>query len=113
MLGLVPAIHWTIASSTQEERDLFLVRLFGMFGLYGAGLAVYLARVPERWAPGSFDTLGSSHQWWHLFVLAAQLLWITGMEEYYQAHRHGKECPAGAGAEMDEAQVGFKGPEGL
>lgn len=38
--------------------------------LYGLGVAVYAARVPERWAPGRFDLVGHSHQLFHLFVIA-------------------------------------------
>ena len=37
----------------------------GMYGIgllmYILGLIVYLGRIPERWFPGKFDFLGSSH----------------------------------------------------
>lgn len=60
-MGILPAIHWVVAVASPDERGLFIGKLFGMFALYGAGLVVFVARIPERWAPGTFDHLGSSH----------------------------------------------------
>lgn len=51
-----------------------------MFACYAAGFACYVRRWPQRWAPGRFDFLFHSHQWWHLFVLLAAVLWQDTME---------------------------------
>ncbi|KAL6623282.1 hypothetical protein ACP70R_033161 [Stipagrostis hirtigluma subsp. patula] len=52
-----------------------------MGALYGLGVAVYAARVPERWAPGRFDLVGHSHQLFHLFVVAgAYAHYLAGLE---------------------------------
>jgi len=52
-----------------------------MGALYGLGVAVYAARVPERWAPGRFDLVGHSHQLFHLFVVAgAYAHYLAGVE---------------------------------
>jgi len=52
-----------------------------MGALYSLGVAVYAARVPERWAPGRFDLVGHSHQLFHLFVIAgAYAHYLAGVE---------------------------------
>lgn len=52
-----------------------------MGACYGLGVAVYAARVPERWAPGRFDLVGHSHQLFHLFVIAgAYAHYLAGAE---------------------------------
>ena len=52
-----------------------------MGALYALGVAVYAARVPERWAPGRFDLVGHSHQLFHLFVIAgAYAHYLAGVE---------------------------------
>ncbi|CAG8649918.1 1805_t:CDS:2, partial [Racocetra persica] len=47
--------------------------------LYIAGALVYGTRIPEKWYPGKFDIYGSSHQIFHLFVLAAALVHYYGV----------------------------------
>ena len=37
------------------------------------------ARIPEKWYPGRFDVVGSSHQIFHVFVVAAALVHWTGL----------------------------------
>ncbi|PWN52951.1 HlyIII-domain-containing protein [Violaceomyces palustris] len=39
--------------------------------LYVIGAVLYMSRVPERLSPGRFDMIGSSHQIFHMFILAA------------------------------------------
>ena len=36
-----------------------------------AGFVLFSYRIPERWWPGAFDLVGSSHQLWHVLVWAA------------------------------------------
>lgn len=38
--------------------------------LYGLGALIYATRIPERWMPGKFDIAGSSHQLFHVLVVA-------------------------------------------
>lgn len=47
------------------------------FLFYGTGVAIYAAKVPEKWAPGRFDVWGASHQIFHVCVLlgAGAHLW--------------------------------------
>lgn len=61
------------------------VGLEGVLYIGGAGL--YGARFPEKWAPGKFDMLGHSHQWFHiLVVLAALCHWRALLLSYEWAH---------------------------
>mmetsp|Transcript_70896 Transcript_70896/g.166365 ORF Transcript_70896/g.166365 Transcript_70896/m.166365 type:complete len:99 (-) Transcript_70896:13-309(-) len=76
-MGLLPAVHF-LAISTSKETSCVLPYLLKMFGSYGAGACFYFARWPERCWPGSFDIIGHSHQFWHLFVLLAAVSWLRG-----------------------------------
>ncbi|RIB03704.1 hemolysin-III channel protein Izh2 [Gigaspora rosea] len=49
--------------------------------LYVIGALFYGARIPERWYPGTFDIFGSSHQIFHLFVVAAALVHYFGVTQ--------------------------------
>ena len=71
LTGIVAATHRSIlypnvklltTITHMERRSIF-------FGALGA--VFYLSRAPERWLPGRFDLLGSSHQWMHLCAVAA------------------------------------------
>ena len=42
--------------------------------VYLAGVAVYASGVPESLFPQRFDFFFSSHQWWHVAVVAAATL---------------------------------------
>jgi len=87
--GLIPTVHWTLVVDHPLKATL-LGGIYGMFLLYAAGIVIYALHVPERWFPGSFDYVGCSHQWWHLFVFAAPLmLYCRAMEV---ALRHGSVC---------------------
>ncbi|CAG8459293.1 7604_t:CDS:2 [Funneliformis caledonium] len=37
--------------------------------------------MPERWFPGTFDIIGSSHQIFHFFVVVAALVHYYGVME--------------------------------
>lgn len=39
--------------------------------LYVIGACLYMARVPERFSPGTFDYFGASHQIFHILILLA------------------------------------------
>jgi adiponectin receptor len=52
-----------------------------MAALYIVGVVFFVGRIPERWAIGSFDIIGNSHQIWHLFVIAAMCAHFCGLRE--------------------------------
>ena len=65
--------------------------------LYIVGAAIYAARIPERWSPGSFDIWGHSHQIFHVLVLVAAGTHLTGLIKAFD-YRHsqpGIEAPLG------------------
>merc|ERR1712115_33768 len=47
--------------------------------LYILGAGIYAARVPERFVPGRFDIVGSSHQIFHVLVLLAAAAHLKGL----------------------------------
>lgn len=46
-----------------------------MYVLVIIAFVIYITKVPERWFVGKVDWCGHSHNWWHLFVLAALYYW--------------------------------------
>lgn len=46
-----------------------------MYVLVIIAFVIYVAKIPERWFVGKVDWCGHSHNWWHLFVLAALYYW--------------------------------------
>jgi len=88
--GLVPLFHWC-AVMPYEEIVKFFPPTITMLAMYGLGFVFYITKFPESKFPNRFDYLGSSHQFWHLAVLAAALLWQNTL------HNFGTEehvCPA-------------------
>lgn len=54
--------------------------------LYIAGAGLYAARIPEKWAPGRFDIWGSSHQIFHVLVVAAAASHLVGLVKAFDYH---------------------------
>lgn len=50
-------------------------RIIGMYSWCGVAFVIYAAKIPERWLAGKVDYVGHSHNWWHLFILAAFYHW--------------------------------------
>ncbi|CAO2648151.1 Nn.00g090730.m01.CDS01 [Neocucurbitaria sp. VM-36] len=57
--------------------------------LYIAGAAIYAARVPEKWSPGTFDIWGSSHQIFHTLVVLAAASHLVGLVKAFD-YEHGQ-----------------------
>ncbi|RNF05949.1 adiponectin receptor protein 1 [Trypanosoma rangeli] len=80
--GLFPITHiyfllpGTISSS-------FVKGLLLMMTLYGVGVFVYAFRIPEFFFPGKFDLYLSSHQIWHVLVLAAAFVHFFNSASMY------------------------------
>ncbi|KAK8916923.1 hypothetical protein KSP39_PZI023120 [Platanthera zijinensis] len=71
--GLIPAAHAIVINWDHGAAHIALLLELAMSAAYGAGAAVYVSRVPERWRPGIFDVAGHSHQIFHVFVLVGAL----------------------------------------
>ncbi|TGO11987.1 hypothetical protein BTUL_0097g00390 [Botrytis tulipae] len=70
----------------RERAGLTWLLLEGFFYILGASL--YAARWPERTSPGSYDIWGSSHQIFHMLVLAAAASHLYGLTigfDYYHS----------------------------
>ncbi|KAK8102164.1 hypothetical protein PG984_015310 [Apiospora sp. TS-2023a] len=64
-----------------------LESFLGLAVINFSGSAVYAARIPERWFPGTFDYIGQSHNLMHVLVLTGALVRLQGLLgvlEYWQ-----------------------------
>lgn len=90
--GVVPTFHWTIMMGGLENPivSLLLPRVIMMYCIIGLAFGIYITRVPERFFTGKVDFIGSSHQWWHFFVVLALYYWHnTGIKYIEYRMNHG------------------------
>ena len=81
--GILPVIHWWIIADENEMFQFWFGPVF-MFGFYFLGFVFFHWHIPECWFPYTFDFIGSSHQIWHLCVLAAALSWWFALDNLAQ-----------------------------
>ena len=62
--GVVPITHWVYNhyNAADENMPSALLPPVLMFGFYGIGFAIFYSHFPERFWPGRFDNIASSHQ---------------------------------------------------
>jgi adiponectin receptor len=90
--AVVPVLHGVRLYGIAHLRNsisLDWVLLQGM--LYICGAAIYAARVPEKWSPGTYDIWGSSHQIFHVLVVVAATAHLIGLVkafDYEHRYRH-------------------------
>lgn len=77
LYGIIPGIHVMLLedfefSTANEAYSIW--GLCSMGAMYIGGACLYVFRVPERFYPGKFDVWASSHQLFHVCVLAAALV---------------------------------------
>nr|OQO24851.1 hypothetical protein B0A51_10338 [Rachicladosporium sp. CCFEE 5018] len=78
--AVVPVIHGIkLYGAAQMNRQIGLSWLVAQGVLYISGAAIYAARIPERWQPGRFDIVGSSHQIFHVLVVLAAAAHLVGL----------------------------------
>ncbi|XP_023348067.1 progestin and adipoQ receptor family member 3 [Eurytemora carolleeae] len=77
LYGTVPALHWVYLSGGfgDEIVRIFLPRIVIMYAISGLAFLFYIGKIPERFGPGKFDYLGSSHQWWHVLIFLCLAYW--------------------------------------
>uniref|UniRef100_A0A1I8Q333 Progestin and adipoQ receptor family member 3 n=1 Tax=Stomoxys calcitrans TaxID=35570 RepID=A0A1I8Q333_STOCA len=91
--GVIPLGHWTVAMGGLENElvRLMVPRVIIMYTLCAIAFVIYAAKIPERWLTGKVDYFGHSHNWWHLFILAAFYHWHnTGL--VYAEFRLNNSC---------------------
>ena len=57
------------------------------------GAVIYVLRVPERWAPGTFDIFGSSHQIFHAAVVFSCMVTVYLNYKAYVDRQNFLGCP--------------------
>jgi adiponectin receptor len=88
--AVVPIFHWLVfllpshKAGFGPENWIFLCGMLLMLGLYTVGLFFWLSRIPERLFPGYFDIWFSSHQIWHVLIVAAACVWYAFMIRLYR-----------------------------
>ncbi|RNF26880.1 adiponectin receptor protein 1 [Trypanosoma conorhini] len=80
--GLFPITHLYLLLPGSVSSS-FVEGLLLMMALYGVGVFVYAFQIPEVFFPGKFDVYLSSHQIWHVFVLAAAFVHFFNSASMY------------------------------
>lgn len=87
--ALIPVIAAVMAKGIETvARDMSLYETSLQGIMYITGAVIYAGRVPERFFPGTFDIVGSSHQIFHLFVVLAGMTHLAGLLKAFD-YRHG------------------------
>ena len=94
--GLWIAGDWHFVSQVLGARHIMYSG-----AVYIAGALIYVAHIPERWSPYTFDIIGASHQIFHVCVLIGAWLHWLGVRQAY-TFWHALETTA-AGAFGQEA----------
>lgn len=90
--GVVPTFHWVLimGGTANPVVQLLLPRVLGMYAISGFAFFIYITKIPERFFAGYVDYIGSSHQWWHFFVVLALYYWHnTGIKYVEYRMNHG------------------------
>lgn len=92
-LGGVPLLHHVLALRSGEHESMRAVQhaFARAVGYYALGFVFFVTRVPERFAPGVFDIVAHSHQFWHLLVLCGALEYLHALR-LGAAHAAGRVC---------------------
>lgn len=77
--GVAPAGHGLYLHGHEPAMVTAFWHYAAMGALYLAGVVVFAARIPERWAPGKFDIWCHSHQLFHIFIVAAAAVHYRGV----------------------------------
>ncbi|EDO36328.1 predicted protein [Nematostella vectensis] len=91
--GVVPSVHWAYLSGGWDQPvvQIFIPKVIVMYVLGVLALVFYALKVPERYFPGKMNFIGSSHQWWHVLILAAFYWWYRS-NLIYLDYRSTNQC---------------------
>ncbi|KAJ0395681.1 hypothetical protein P43SY_002474 [Pythium insidiosum] len=83
--GVIPISHLVWHFGPFDPHVTVMIGpLLLMAALYTVGAIIYATRFPERFYPGRFDVLFSSHQLWHICVVAAALVHFVNAMQHYE-----------------------------
>lgn len=93
--GIGPSLHWALLLGGWNNFTvrLFLPKVVVMYLLGVLALGFYAFKIPERYFPGKVNFVGSSHQWWHLFIVLAYYWWHRS-NVIYMKYRLKYQCSA-------------------
>lgn len=78
--SVIPVIHAIFLYGFHLSYEVISLKWLAITGsLYMFGAFLYGTRIPERLFPGKFDIWGSSHQFFHFFVVAAAVFHYYGV----------------------------------
>ena len=93
--AVFPVLHGlTIYGAEKMDRLIGLKWVITQGALYILGAGLYAARVPERYRPGTFDTLGASHQIFHFLVLLAAAVHLVGLIKAFDFRHSRLDSPS-------------------
>lgn len=85
-----PVVHGLFSFGLAQLEEMMGLKSFlGLALINFSGAAIYAARIPERWYPGTFDLLGQSHNWMHVLVLTGALVRLGGLLQVADAWQEG------------------------
>ncbi|KAI0194300.1 mPR-like GPCR protein [Xylaria flabelliformis] len=91
--GLAPIIHGIhMFGFAQMVKQSGLPYYLAEGGLFLIGAVTYASRFPECIKPGTFDIFGSSHQIFHILVVAATLVHLIGVLSALDYNYHNRQC---------------------
>ncbi|XP_045213790.1 progestin and adipoQ receptor family member 3-like isoform X1 [Mercenaria mercenaria] len=75
--GVIPASHWFFLNGgwNAEIVRMFIPKVVTMYCLGMLAFSFYITKFPERFFPGYFNFVGSSHNAWHIGIVAA-FVWM-------------------------------------
>jgi adiponectin receptor len=77
---LIPVIHRFSIKDDNDNYFLDELRYFMLSAIsFIIAIALYISQVPERFYPGKFDIIGSSHTLFHIFTLTGDILCTYGL----------------------------------
>jgi adiponectin receptor len=77
-----PVVHGWFRFGLAALDDMMGLKSFlGLAAINFSGAAIYAARIPERWFPGTFDLFGQSHNLMHFLVFTGALVRLGGLLE--------------------------------
>ncbi|TYZ69019.1 hypothetical protein PybrP1_006503 [[Pythium] brassicae (nom. inval.)] len=83
--GFVPVSHLVWRFGLFDPHVTVMIGPLLLMGLlYTLGAVIYATRFPERFYPGRFDVWFSSHQLWHICVVAAALVHFVNALQHYE-----------------------------
>lgn len=90
-----PVVHGGFKFGLAQLAEMMDLKSFlGLAVVNFSGAAIYAARIPERWFPGTFDLVGQSHNLMHVLVFLGAVIRLNGLHsvvDRWQQHtaQHG------------------------